>query len=100
MQSTLRFLEMKSKRRYKICIRSVFLGELEAFRKYNGLSVILSKILDAIEPFMKVRTFSYSSLYHIFKSENFRFPFSTKISLTRAVNYKKIILQKIVGSFF
>ena len=48
---------MKSKRRYKICIDSVFLGELEAFRKYNGFSVILSKILDAIEPFMKVRIF-------------------------------------------
>ena len=57
MQSTLRSLEMKSKRRYKICIDSVFLGELEAFRKYNGFSVILSKILDAIETFMKVRIF-------------------------------------------
>ena len=60
MQSTLRSLEMKSERRYKICIDSVFpvfLGELKAFRKYNGFSVILSKILDAIEPFMKVRIF-------------------------------------------
>ena len=57
MQSTLRSLEMKSERRSKICIDSVFLGELKAFRKYNGFSVILSKILYAIEPFMKVRIF-------------------------------------------
>ena len=28
---------MHSKRRYKICICSVILGELESFRNYNGL---------------------------------------------------------------
>ena len=49
---------MKSKRRYKIWIGSVFLGELEAFRKYNGFSDIFSnKILGAIEPFMNMIIF-------------------------------------------
>ena len=47
-QSTFRFLEMHSKRRYKICICSVILGELESFRNYKGFSIIFPKILDAI----------------------------------------------------
>ena len=42
---------MHSKRRYKICICSVILAELEALRNYKGLSVIFPKILDAIERF-------------------------------------------------
>ena len=37
---------MKSEGRYKICIYSVILGELESFRNYKGLSIILPKILD------------------------------------------------------
>ena len=56
--------------------------EFEALRNDKGCSVICLKILDAIERFTKV-SFSYSSLYHI--SENFRFHFSTKISLTWGV---------------
>ena len=51
IQSTLRYLEMHSKRRCKICICSVFLGELQSFRNYEGLSI------------------------HIFECENFRFRF-------------------------
>ena len=39
---------MHSKQRYKICICSVILAELESFRKYKGLSIIFPKILDAI----------------------------------------------------
>ena len=46
---------MHSKRRYKICICSVILGELEAFGNYKRFSVIFPKILDAIERFTKVR---------------------------------------------
>ena len=42
IQSTVRSLEMHSKRRCKICICSVILGKLE------GLSIIFPKILDAI----------------------------------------------------
>ena len=72
---------MHSKRRYKICICSVILGELEAFRNYKGFSDIFPKILDAVEkPFYESDDFSYSPLHHIFESKNFRFP--TKITLT------------------
>ena len=39
------------------------------------------KNLDAVERFVKVRIFLIP-LYHIFESENFRFPFLKKISLT------------------
>ena len=46
IQSAFRYLEMNSKRRYKICIGSVILGELESFRNYKGLSIIFPKILD------------------------------------------------------
>ena len=48
---------MNSMRRYKICICSVILGELESFRNYKGLSIIFSKILDAILSFTKMRIF-------------------------------------------
>ena len=44
-QSTFRFLEMHSKRRYKICICSVILGELKkSFRIYKGFSIIFVEI--------------------------------------------------------
>jgi len=46
-------------------------GNLSLFENYKGVSNIFPKILDAI---------SDSSLRHIFESENFRFPFSTKIT--------------------
>ena len=39
---------MYKKRVYKICIRSVTLGELESFRNYKGFSFIIPKILDEI----------------------------------------------------
>ena len=41
-------LEMHSKRRYKICICSVILGELESFRNLKGFSIFSQKNLDAI----------------------------------------------------
>ena len=49
IQSIFRPLGMHSKRRYKICIRSVVLGELEheSFRNYKGFNIIFLKILDA-----------------------------------------------------
>ena len=50
---------MHSKRRYKICICSVILGELEAFRNYKGFSDIFPKILDALERFTNVRIFPF-----------------------------------------
>ena len=39
---------MQSEGRYKTCICSVILGELESFRNYKGFSIIIPKILDAI----------------------------------------------------
>ena len=35
-----------NKRRYKICICSVILGELESFQYSKGFNIILAKILD------------------------------------------------------
>ena len=44
VRSTLTSLEKHSKRRYKICICSVILGELESFRNYKGFSINFPKI--------------------------------------------------------
>ena len=63
---------MQAKRRCKICICSVILGELESFRNYKGLSIIFPKILDEIWRITKVRhLISDSSPRHIFESEKF-----------------------------
>ena len=48
IQSTIRPLELHSKRRYKICICLVILGELKSFWNYKGFSVTFPKILDSI----------------------------------------------------
>ena len=48
---------MHSKRRYKICVCSVILGELEFFRNYEGFRIIFPQILDAIQRITKVRIF-------------------------------------------
>ena len=65
---------MHSKRRYKVCICSVILGQLESFRNYKGFCVI--KLHEG-------QHFSDSSLHQMFESEKFRFFFlSTKNSLT------------------
>ena len=66
---------MHSKQRYKICISSVILGQLESFRNYKGFSIIFPKILDAILSFTKVIFFPDSFLHRILESENCRFPF-------------------------
>ena len=73
---------MHSKRRYKICICSVILGELEAFRNYKGASVLFPKLLYAIERFTKVRIFLISLSITLLNSKILGFLFSTKISLT------------------
>ena len=67
---------MHSKRRYKICVCSVIVGQLESFRNYRG-----SVGYHFSENFLynlancDNENFSYSSLHHIFESQNFRFPF-------------------------
>ena len=42
------FGEMHSKRRYKVCICSAILGQLQSFRSYEGFSVTFRKNVDAI----------------------------------------------------
>ena len=42
IRSTFRSLEMHSRRRYKICICSVVLGQLESFRNYKRVSMGLT----------------------------------------------------------
>ena len=82
IQSTFRALPMhpnKRKRRYKICICSVILGDLESFQYSKGFSIIFPKILDVnYLTYYESEKCSDSSPHHIFESENFRFPFSTK----------------------
>ena len=78
IQSTCRSLEVHSKRRYKICICSVIVRQLESFRNYKrSVEYLLSaKILDTIiVTYYDGVNFSYSSLHHNFGSENFRLPF-------------------------
>ena len=45
---TFRSLEMHSKRRCKIHVCAVVLGQLESFQNYKGFGIILQKILNAI----------------------------------------------------
>ena len=72
---------MHSEGRYKICTCSVILGELESIRNYNGFNNILRNVRCNLT-YYESENFSDSSLHHIFESENFRFPFCTKNSLT------------------
>ena len=88
---------MHSKRRYKICMCSVILGELESFRNYNGFRInYYAENFRCNLTLTKVRSFLFSSLYDSFESEKFRFPFSTKNSPTWRVKCEKNKLQKIV----
>ena len=72
----------RSKRRYKI-MSSVILGQLESFRNYKGrLQYYFPENFRYNLKFYESNNFSDSSLHRIFESEHFRFPFSTKNSLT------------------
>ena len=58
IQSTLRPLQMNSKRRYKISICSVILEKLNTvFQNCNGFSIIFAKILDTIQRVAKKKIF-------------------------------------------
>ena len=84
---------MHSKRRYKIYTCSVILGKLEAFRNYKGFSIIFLEIIYNFK-FYESENFSHSPLYRIFESENFRFPLSTKHSLTWELKCEKLNFRK------
>ena len=85
IQRTFRALEMHSRWRCKICTCSVTLGELQSFGNYKGLIIIFFRWN---LPYNGSETFSNSSLHQIFESENFRFLFSTKNSVTWEVKCK------------
>ena len=70
---------MHSKRRYKICICLVMLGELETFRNLHGLQSYLPENLRCNCTFYESENFSYSSLHQIFESENFILFFYEKL---------------------
>ena len=58
IQSTLRPLQMNSKRHYKISICSVILGKLNTvFQNCKGFSIIFAKILDTIQRVAKKKIF-------------------------------------------
>ena len=74
-------------------IYAVILGQLESFQ-LPGLQCYFPEIFRCNLKFYEIENFSDSSSHSIFESENFRFPFSVKNSLTRRVKLKKIIIIK------
>ena len=79
IQSTFISLEVHSKRRYKIYICSVILGQLESFPNYMGSQYYFPENFRCNLKFYEVRIFSDSSLHSIFKSEkNLGFLFRQK----------------------
>ena len=88
---------MHSKARYEICICSVILGQLSStwvFSKLQGLQYDFPEKFRCNLPLNESENFSDSSLHDIFESENFRFPFSAKYSLTWRVKYEKLNVRK------
>ena len=86
-----RSVEIHSERCYKICICLVSLGDFESFRNYKGFSIIFMKIFFS---FYERENFSDSYLNHIFESENFRFPSSTKDGITWGVKCQKLSFRE------
>ena len=94
IQSTFKSLEMHSKRRYKSCICSVVLGQLESFRNHLGPQYYFPENFRCNFRFYESENFSDSSLHRIFASENFRFPFSTKNRLSWGLKCEKLNFRK------
>ena len=94
IHSTFKSLEMHSKWRYKSCICSVVLGQLESFRNYLGPQYYFPENFRCNFRFYESENFSDSSLHRIFESENFRFPFSTKNRLTWGLKCEKLNFRK------
>ena len=90
---------MHYKRRRKICICSVILGELAVFRNYKGLSVILSKRLHAIEHFTKVRIVLIAHSITFLNRGIKGFLFQRKLAKHRGVECEKIT-SEICWEFF
>ena len=73
---------------YKICICSVILRELQELQFYFPENFRCNLW------FYESENFSDSHLNHIFESENFRFPFSTKNSISSGVKCEKLSFRK------
>ena len=93
IQSTFRSPEGHSKRCYRICNCSVILGELEYFRKLQGLQCYFSQNFRCNLTIYESKFF-LNPLSISFESENFRFPFSTKIIPTWGIEYEKLNFRK------
>ena len=92
-----RSLEMHSKRCYKFA--SVHARVTRGFLKLRELQCYFPENLRCNCTFYESENFCYPCLHRNFESENFRFSFSTKLSLTQGVKYEiKIKLQKILGN--
>ena len=93
-------VEMQCKRRYKICICSVVLGELGSFRNYKGFGITFPKVFficNSTERIAKVRIFLIPLSITFSNPKVLGFLFCKKNSVTWQWNVK-IKLQKIVGN--
>ena len=97
IQSTFKSSEMHSTLRYKSCICSVFLGQLESFRNHLGPQYYFPENFRCIFRFYESENFCDSSFHRIFDCENFRFPFSTKNRLTWGLKCEKLNFRKSLG---
>ena len=79
---------MHPKRRYKICICSVILGELESFRNYFPENFICNFT------YYESENFSVPSLLAFFNPKIEGFLFSTKKSLTLGMKCEKLNFRK------
>ena len=92
IQRTFRTLESKCFLRAlknNFCIYSAILRELEAYRNYQGFSLIFLKFLDAIERFTKVRIFLILLYIAFLSLKILDFLFTTKKNLTWRVKCEK-----------
>ena len=97
IHSTFRSLEMHSKQHYKTCI---YLGHPRGtcLFEITRASVLFSQEFQMQLKVLNSENFSYSSLPHIFESENFRFPMN--ISLTwPGVKCEKLNFRKSLETY-
>ena len=72
---------MHFERRYKICICSVILGELEYFRSYKGFGIIFPEIFYANWRITKVRNIFIPLSITFFNPKMLGYLFPTPIAL-------------------
>ena len=85
---------MHSKGHYKICYLFSRPKGTFVLTKLQGLQYYFAENSRCNLTYYESENFYDSSLHHIFESENFRFPFCTKNSLTWAVKCKELNFRK------